>query len=60
MPKNILTTLKCHGNDFSAMIMAAFVLAKKYIIWINVDGVHNVDFRKCAPHCFGRLNYYWV
>jgi aspartokinase/homoserine dehydrogenase 1 len=60
MPENILTTLKCDGNDFSTTIMGAFVLAKKDIIWTNVNGVHSVNFRKGALCYFGRLNYYWV
>ncbi len=56
-PKNIPTTLKHNGNDFSTTIMGAFFLTK-VTIWTNVDGVYNPNPRK-GTHCyFTRLNYH--
>ncbi|KAL6965246.1 Bifunctional aspartokinase/homoserine dehydrogenase 1, chloroplastic [Sarracenia purpurea var. burkii] len=48
-PKNIPTTLKRDGSDFSAAIMGALLRASQVTIWTDVDGVYSADPRKgCA------------
>jgi aspartokinase len=46
MLENNLTTLKCNGSDFSAIIMRTFFLVKKVTIWTNVDGVTVLTLKK--------------
>lgn len=45
-PKNIPTTLKRDGSDFSAAIIGALVKARQITIWTDVDGVYSADPRK--------------
>ncbi|CAN6455723.1 unnamed protein product [Victoria cruziana] len=47
-PKNIPTTLKRDGSDFSAAIIGALFRAKQVTIWMNVDGVYSADPRKVS------------
>ncbi|KAK1295955.1 hypothetical protein QJS10_CPB15g00189 [Acorus calamus] len=47
-PKNIPTTLKRDGSDFSAAIMGALVRAQQVTIWTDVDGVYSADPRKVS------------
>ncbi|ONK68437.1 uncharacterized protein A4U43_C05F11490 [Asparagus officinalis] len=47
-PKNIPTTLKRDGSDFSAAIMGALVKARQVTIWTDVDGVYSADPRKVS------------
>ncbi|KAJ6825087.1 bifunctional aspartokinase/homoserine dehydrogenase 1, chloroplastic-like isoform X2 [Iris pallida] len=47
-PKNIPTTLKRDGSDFSAAIMGALVKARQVTIWTDVDGVFSADPRKVS------------
>jgi aspartokinase/homoserine dehydrogenase 1 len=49
-PKNIPTTLKRDGSDFSAAIMGALFKARQVTIWTDVDGVYSADPRK-GLHC---------
>lgn len=44
--KNIPTTLKRDGSDFSAAIMGALLRARQVTIWTDVDGVYSADPRK--------------
>ncbi|CAA0809832.1 Bifunctional aspartokinase/homoserine dehydrogenase 2- chloroplastic [Striga hermonthica] len=47
-PKNIPTTLKRDGSDFSAAIMGALFRARQVTIWTDVDGVYSADPRKVS------------
>ncbi|KAJ8759499.1 hypothetical protein K2173_007112 [Erythroxylum novogranatense] len=47
-PKNIPTTLKRDGSDFSAAIMGALLKATQVTIWTDVDGVYSADPRKVS------------
>ncbi|KAF3785541.1 Bifunctional aspartokinase/homoserine dehydrogenase 2 [Nymphaea thermarum] len=47
-PKNIPTTLKRDGSDFSAAIIGALFRAKQVTIWTDVDGVYSADPRKVS------------
>ncbi|KAJ8769954.1 hypothetical protein K2173_009036 [Erythroxylum novogranatense] len=47
-PKNIPTTLKRDGSDFSAAIMGALLKARQVTIWTDVDGVYSADPRKVS------------
>ncbi|CAJ2677510.1 unnamed protein product [Trifolium pratense] len=47
-PKNIPTTLKRDGSDFSAAIMGALFKARQVTIWTDVDGVYSADPRKVS------------
>ncbi|KAK1261519.1 hypothetical protein QJS04_geneDACA018948 [Acorus gramineus] len=47
-PKNIPTTLKRDGSDFSAAIMGALLRAQQVTIWTDVDGVYSADPRKVS------------
>ncbi|ERN01374.1 hypothetical protein AMTRI_Chr03g53980 [Amborella trichopoda] len=46
--KNIPTTLKRDGSDFSAAIMGALFRARQVTIWTDVDGVYSADPRKVS------------
>ncbi|CAL5214072.1 unnamed protein product [Lathyrus oleraceus] len=47
-PKNIPTTLKRDGSDFSAAIMGSLLRAGQVTIWTDVDGVYSADPRKVS------------
>ncbi|MQM01013.1 hypothetical protein Taro_033760, partial [Colocasia esculenta] len=47
-PRNIPTTLKRDGSDFSAAIMGALLRAGQVTIWTDVDGVYSADPRKVS------------
>ncbi|XP_020275624.1 bifunctional aspartokinase/homoserine dehydrogenase 1, chloroplastic-like isoform X1 [Asparagus officinalis] len=47
-PKNIPTTLKRDGSDFSAAIMGSLIEARQVTIWTDVDGVYSADPRKVS------------
>ncbi|KAK1273697.1 hypothetical protein QJS04_geneDACA009811 [Acorus gramineus] len=47
-PKNIPTTLKRDGSDFSAAIMGGLLRAQQVTIWTDVDGVYSADPRKVS------------
>ncbi|CAI8605513.1 unnamed protein product [Vicia faba] len=47
-PKNIPTTLKRDGSDFSAAITGSLLRAGQVTIWIDVDSVYSEDPRKVS------------